>query len=283
MAQGLAVDRPVSLRSQVMSDQPIVNNASGRSSESQSAESQSAENRSAESLPAESIEILQQEASAIWVEDVSFYWPSGVAVLRNCSLRVEPGEFCMLLGNNGSGKSTLLRLLAGLLPRQLGTIHIQSPVGFVFQNPDHQLVMPTVGTDVAFGLVKEQLTLNEVRQRVEEALSAVNLLHLQRRAIYALSGGQKQRVAIAGAIAQHCQILLLDEPTALLDPDSQIDLVQQVQALVKSRGLTALWVTHRLAELDYCDRAFLLEGGAVIDHGDPQRLKQKMKTNYLRG
>ncbi len=183
----------------------------------------------------------------------------------------------MLLGNNGSGKSTLLRLLAGLIARQTGSIKTSGPVGFVFQNPDHQLVMPTVGADVAFGLVKEKLTIEQVRARVEEALSAVNLLHLQRRPIYALSGGQKQRVAIAGAIAQHCEILLLDEPTALLDPDSQLDLVRQVQSLVKSRGLTALWVTHRLAELDYCDRAFLLEKGAVSDSGNPKRLKQKLQ------
>lgn len=218
------------------------------------------------------------DSAAIAVEDLSFYWPSGAAVLQECSLTIEPGEFCMLLGNNGSGKSTLLRLLAGLLQRQIGTIRTNGPVGFVFQNPDHQLVMPTVGADVAFGLVKEKLTLPQVRQRVEEALTAVNLQHLQRRAIYALSGGQKQRVAIAGAIAQHCQILLLDEPTALLDPDSQIDLVRQVQALVKSRGLTALWVTHRLAELDYCDRAFLIENGRVADQGDPQRLKKKLQN-----
>jgi len=218
------------------------------------------------------------DSAAITVEGLSFYWPSGAAVLRECSLTIEPGEFCMLLGNNGSGKSTLLRLLAGLLQRQVGMIRTKGPVGFVFQNPDHQLVMPTVGADVAFGLVKEKLTLPQVRQRVEEALAAVNLQHLQRRAIYALSGGQKQRVAIAGAIAQHCQILLLDEPTALLDPDSQIDLVRQVQALVKSRGLTALWVTHRLAELDYCDRAFLIENGSVADQGDPQRLKKKLQN-----
>lgn len=213
---------------------------------------------------------------AIAIQDVSFYWPSGASVLQGCSLDIKSGEFCMLLGNNGSGKSTLLRLLAGLLARQTGQLQLSGPVGFVFQNPDHQLVMPTVGADVAFGLVKDRLSVQQVRQRVEEALDAVNLLNFQRRPIYALSGGQKQRVAIAGAIAQHCEILLLDEPTALLDPDSQIDLVRQVQALVKSRGLTALWVTHRLAELDYCDRAFLLEDGRVSDQGDPQRLKQKM-------
>ncbi len=220
-------------------------------------------------------------ALAIAINDVSFYWPTGASVLKGCSLDIKKGEFCMLLGNNGSGKSTLLRLLAGLLPRQLGTLETFGPVGFVFQNPDHQLVMPTVGADVAFGLVKEKLSITQIRLRVQEALLAVNMPDYQRRPIYALSGGQKQRVAIAGAIAQHCEILLLDEPTALLDPDSQLDLVQQVQTLVKSRGLTALWVTHRLAELDYCDRAFLLENGRVSDQGDPHRLKQKMMTNYV--
>ncbi|MEO1127000.1 MAG: energy-coupling factor ABC transporter ATP-binding protein [Cyanobacteria bacterium J06639_16] len=215
-------------------------------------------------------------APAIAIEDLSFKWPSEETVLSRCSLTVQPGEFCMLLGTNGSGKSTLLRLLARLLKPQTGTIQMQGSVGFVFQNPDHQLVMPTVGADVAFGLVSERLTYAQVRQRVGEALSAVNLEKLQRRPIYALSGGQKQRVAIAGAIARHCNILLLDEPTALLDPDSQLDLVAQVQRLVKDWGLTALWVTHRLIELDYCDRAFLLDQGRVIDQGDPQRLKHQL-------
>ncbi len=182
----------------------------------------------------------------------------------------------MLLGTNGSGKSTLLRLLAGLLQPQSGDIQIVPPVGFVFQNPDHQLVMPTVGADVAFGLVEEKLSIAQVQARVREALAAVNLELLARRPIYALSGGQKQRIAIAGAIARQCEVLLLDEPTALLDPDTQLDLVVQVQRLVKSRGLTALWVTHRLDELNYCDGAFLLEQGQVVDRGEPERLKQRL-------
>ena len=181
----------------------------------------------------------------------------------------------MLLGTNGSGKSTLLRLLAGLLTPQSGEIEIKKPIGFVFQNPDHQLVMPTVGSDVAFGLVEEKLPIAETWERVRQALAAVNLLELERRPIYALSGGQKQRIAIAGAIARRCGVLLLDEPTALLDPDSQLDLVAQVQRLVKSRGLTALWVTHRLDELDYCDGAFLLHKGQVVDRGEPARLRQR--------
>jgi energy-coupling factor transport system ATP-binding protein len=213
---------------------------------------------------------------AVQVRDLHFSWPKGEDVLKSCSLEVPKGEFWMLLGTNGSGKSTLLRLLAGLLTPKSGEIRILHPVGFVFQNPDHQLVMPSVGADVAFGLVEEKLLPAQVRQRVAEALSAVNLLELQRRPIYALSGGQKQRVAIAGAIARRCEVLLLDEPTALLDPDSQLELVAQVRRLVKSRSLTALWVTHRLDELNYCDGAFLLERGSLVDRGDPKRLRQRL-------
>lgn len=213
---------------------------------------------------------------AITVRDLTFSWPNGSEVLKSCSLEVPKGEFWMLLGTNGSGKSTLLRLLAGLLTPQGGEIDMTSPMGFVFQNPDHQLVMPTVGADVAFGLVKERLSLSEVRIRVREALAAVNLLELERRPIYALSGGQKQRIAIAGALARHCEVLLLDEPTALLDADTQIELVSQVQRLVRNRQIAALWVTHRLEELDFCDGVFLIEDGRVVAQGKPQALKTKL-------
>lgn len=224
---------------------------------------------------------MESSSPAIRVQDLCFSWPSGVQVLKSCSLNVPKGEFWMLLGTNGSGKSTLLRLLAGLLQSQSGEIHTQGRVGFVFQNPDHQLVMPTVGADVAFGLVEDQLPWIEVKQRVEDALAAVKLLELQRRPIYALSGGQKQRIAIAGALARHCEVLLLDEPTALLDPDSQNDLVIEVQRLVKTRGITALWVTHRLDELDYSDGAFLLENGVLVGQGNPEPLKQRLMKKGL--
>ncbi len=219
---------------------------------------------------------MKTAPAAIDVCDVDFSWSPEKPVLESCSFSLPKGEFWMLLGANGSGKSTLLKLLAGLLTPKSGEIAVTHPVGFVFQNPDHQLVMPTVGADVAFGLVAENLTMTETRDRVGEALAAVNLLEFQRRPIYALSGGQKQRIAIAGAIARRCELLILDEPTALLDPDTQIELVVQVQRLVKNRGLSALWVTHRLDELNYCDGAFLLEGGSVVDRGDPQRLKQRL-------
>ncbi|PZU98483.1 MAG: LuxR family transcriptional regulator [Pseudanabaena sp.] len=212
--------------------------------------------------------------TSISVQNLNFAWASGETVLDRCTLSVPRGEFWMLLGTNGSGKSTLLRLLAGLLQPKSGAISIADRVGFVFQNPDHQLVMPTVGADIAFGLVSENLSHAETLGRVKEALGAVNLEQMIRRPIYALSGGQKQRVAIAGAIARNAEVLLLDEPTALLDGENQIDLVASVRELVKQKNLTALWVTHRLNELDYADGAFLLERGQVIDQGDPKRLKQ---------
>ena len=219
------------------------------------------------------------QPSAITVDQLCFSWSPTARILRSCSLEVPQGEFWMLLGDNGSGKSTLLRLIAGLLTPESGEIRIDSPFGFVFQNPDLQLVMPTVAADIAFGLVAEKLSTVAVRERVREALAAVNLLELERRPIYALSGGQKQRIAIAGALARHCETILFDEPTALLDGDTQLELVQQVQNLVKNRGLTALWVTHRLDELDYCDGAFLLENGRVVAKGSPPILKEKLRKD----
>ncbi|MEM9276253.1 MAG: energy-coupling factor ABC transporter ATP-binding protein [Cyanobacteria bacterium P01_F01_bin.143] len=214
--------------------------------------------------------------SAIKVDNVSFSWVAESQVLQSCSLEVPQGEFWMLLGNNGSGKSTLLKLLTGLLIPDSGTATIASSFGLVFQNPDLQLVMPTVAADIAFGLVAENLSAIAVKERVRAALDAVNLLDLERRPIYALSGGQKQRIAIAGALARNCQTILFDEPTALLDSDTQIELVQQVQNLVKTQGITALWVTHRLEELDYCDGAFLLEGGRVTAQGNPKDMKNRL-------
>ncbi|XP_073115711.1 ABC transporter I family member 10 isoform X2 [Elaeis guineensis] len=144
-----------------------------------------------------------------------------VHILKNCSLCVHPGQLWMLLGPNGCGKSTLLKLLAGLLNPTDGTMHVNRPRSFVFQNPDHQVVMPTVEADVAFGLGKFSLTLNEVRSRVSKALDAVGMLEYSQRPIQTLSGGQKQRVAIAGALAEACKVLLLDELTTFLDENDQ--------------------------------------------------------------
>lgn len=206
---------------------------------------------------------------AIHLKEVSFGWSPEVLVLDRVSLEIPRGQLWMLLGRNGSGKSTLVRILGGLLQPQSGEVYVEQPLGFVFQNPDHQLVMPSVGADIAFSLNGESLNYWQVRERVSAALQAVNLQGLERRPIYALSGGQKQRVAIAGAIARHCRVLLLDEPTALLDPDSQRELLGYVRQLVNTQGMTALWVTHRLDELAQADGAIVLDRGKVIGQGAP--------------
>jgi len=221
-------------------------------------------------------DLLADQNAEIVVDQVTFSWGDARPVLQNCSLRVPAGQLWMLLGANGSGKSTLLKILAGLLTPQSGQVCLPQPTGFVFQNPDHQLLMPTVGADIAFGLVGENLSYAQINARVDQALAAVNLPHVVRRPIYALSGGQKQRVAVAGAIARNPRSLILDEPTALLDGESQTDLVAQVRQIAQERNLTVLWVTHRLAELDYADGAFLLAGGKIVDSGEPQRLKQML-------
>ena len=211
---------------------------------------------------------MENVPSALVVHNLYFQWPlAQVPLFQGFSLAVPRGQFWMVLGSNGSGKSTLFRLIAGLLKPLDGSIQYSPPLGYVFQNPDHQLVMPSVETDVAFGLANESLTSKQVQERVAEALDSVGLLDLRRRPIYALSGGQKQRVAIAGALARHSELILLDEPTALLDPGNQQDLVQQVRRLVDEHGITALWITHRLEELASADYGIVLDEGKLVAQG----------------
>ncbi|KAM3702663.1 hypothetical protein ACB098_04G041300 [Castanea mollissima] len=192
-----------------------------------------------------------------------------VPILRDCSLRIPSGQFWMLLGPNGCGKSTLLKILAGVLSPTNGTVYVKRPKSFVFQNPDHQVVMPTVEADVAFGLGKFNLTCGEVRSRVSKALDAVGMSDYIQRSVQTLSGGQKQRVAIAGALAEACKVLLLDELTTFLDENDQIGVIKAVRnSLDSSEEVTALWVTHRLEELEYADGAVYMENGEVVMQGD---------------
>ncbi|CAN6555708.1 hypothetical protein ACFX13_002528 [Malus domestica] len=192
-----------------------------------------------------------------------------IPILRDCSLRIPSGQFWMLLGPNGCGKSTLLKILAGLLNPTIGSVHVKRPRSFVFQNPDHQVVMPTVEADVAFGLGKFNLTPDEVKSRVSKALDAVSMSKFMQRSVQTLSGGQKQRVAIAGALAEACKVLLLDELTTFLDENDQIGVIKAVRNSLNSSGdVTALWVTHRLEELEYADGAVYMEDGRVKMHGN---------------
>ncbi|XP_050204352.1 ABC transporter I family member 10 [Mercurialis annua] len=201
-----------------------------------------------------------------------------VPILKDCSLKVPSGQLCMLLGPNGCGKSTLLKILAGLLQPTSGALYVKTPKSFVFQNPDHQVVMPTVEADVSFGLGKFNLTEDEVRHRVSKALDAVGMASYIQRPVQTLSGGQKQRVAIAGALAERCKVLLLDELTTFLDYKDQIGVIKAVKNSLSECGeMTALWVTHRLEELMYADGAFYMENGRIVKHGDGNTIMNFIK------
>jgi energy-coupling factor transport system ATP-binding protein len=188
----------------------------------------------------------------------------------------------MLVGSNGSGKSTLLRLIAGLLDPQQGTIRRVGKPALVFQNPDHQLLLPSCGSDLQLGL-PDGFSPAERHRALQSSLTDVGLEGIEQRPIHSLSGGQKQRLAIAGALASQASLLLLDEPTALLDPDSQKDILGLIRSLTSRphNPLTALWITHRLEELECCDGAALMEQGHLgpWEHGPD--LHQRL--NLLRG
>ena len=198
------------------------------------------------------------------LDSLDFCWPGGKIALRSCGLRIERPGLWMLVGSNGSGKSTLLRLIAGLLQPSSGTILTMLKPALVFQNPDHQLLLPSCASDLQLGL-PEQLSAAQRQARVELALEQVGLAGLGGRPIHTLSGGQKQRLAIAGALATEAQLLLLDEPTALLDPTSQREVIMLIRRLCSraEAPLTALWITHRLEELDHCDGAARMDAGRI--------------------
>jgi energy-coupling factor transport system ATP-binding protein len=198
------------------------------------------------------------------VSEILFRWSDGRPALDRCSLTIPSPGMWMLVGSNGSGKSTLLRLIAGLLQPEAGTITASRKPALVFQNPDHQLLLPSCGSDLQLGL-PAGLTSAERTARMERALEQVGLAGLESRPIHTLSGGQKQRLAIAGSLASEAGLLLLDEPTALLDPESQRDVLGLIRDLChrSANPLSALWITHRLEELEACDGAARMEAGRV--------------------
>lgn len=195
------------------------------------------------------------------ISDLRLRWPSGPVALDGCSLELPHHGLWMLVGANGSGKSTLLRVITGLIQPDSGRVECCRPSSLVFQNPDHQLLLPSCGADLQLGM-PSHLSPPQRQERVGVALERVGLQGFVQRPIHTLSGGQKQRLAIAAALASDSGLLLLDEPTALLDPESQQEVLTLVRHLC-SEGLTALWVTHRLEELDCCDGAFPMHQGTI--------------------
>jgi energy-coupling factor transport system ATP-binding protein len=202
--------------------------------------------------------------SPLTVQGLDYTWPGSRQALRHCDLQLPRPGLWMLVGSNGSGKSTLLRLIAGLLEPQAGRINHPGRCALVFQNPDHQLLLPSCGSELLLA-IDPRLEQEERERRLQEALNQVGLAGLAERPIHGLSGGQKQRLAIAAALASEAELLLLDEPTALLDPDSQSEVLALIARLCQrpESPLTALWITHRLEELQHCDGAALMRDGRV--------------------
>lgn len=241
-----------------------------------SASSQAAVVRSPDSSPPPAIDV--QDLT------LSLERPEGrLQVLNGCSLRVPEGQLWMLVGPNGCGKSTLLKVLANLLRPDGGRMHVVGPRSFVFQNPDHQVVMPTVAADVAFGLGALSLPPAEVARRVDAALAAVGMADYAQRPIQTLSGGQKQRVAIAGALAEQSRLLLLDELTTFLDRSDQVGVLEAVRTATGGPDrVAALWVTHRLEELEAADGVALMEGGRIVLSGEPAVIRRRLRQEQRR-
>ena len=204
------------------------------------------------------------KAPDLVLDNVSFSWPSAKKALNKCSFSIPHPGLWMLVGKNGSGKSTLFRLISGMIAPDEGRIICSFKTGLMFQNPDHQLLMPTCASDILLN-IPTNLSFIERKIRIQEVLEIVGLTGMESRPIYTLSGGQKQRLALAGALASNSNLLLLDEPTALLDPVNQKKILEIVRTLCMNRQIpiTAIWITHRLQELQYADGAAMMENGQV--------------------
>ncbi len=221
-------------------------------------------------------------SSYLEFDKVSFSWRNGVNVIDNCSFSIVKPGLWMLVGKNGSGKSTLFRLISGLIRPQSGKIFCPLRPSLVCQNPDHQLLMPTCKSELMLSAPKSTPHSN-LFDLIQTTLEKVDLGGMIDRPIHTLSGGQKQRLALAGAIVSNSNLLLLDEPTALLDPLSQKSVLKVVKKLTSSiaEPITAIWVTHRLEELYFCDGAAVLKNGGISNWNSGSKVFQEIKSLAL--
>lgn len=206
--------------------------------------------------------------------------------LDHVDLDVKPGEFIAILGHNGSGKSTLAKHINALLEPSEGSLWVDGmdvsqeenilPVrqtaGMVFQNPDNQIIASVVEEDVGFGPENVGVPTDEIWERVEESLKAVGMLKYRHHSPNKLSGGQKQRVAIAGVVAMQPKCIVLDEPTAMLDPNGRRDVIRTAHELNKKKGVTILLITHYMEEVVDADRVFVMDQGKVVMQGTPREI-----------
>lgn len=212
--------------------------------------------------------------------------PKTEKVLENFNFSIEEGSFVAILGHNGSGKSTVAKLTNGILFADEGTVTVDSilardddtiydirkTVGMVFQNPDNQIVSSIVEEDVAFGVENIGIPSDKCRKRVDEALKTVGMYEYRLRTPSKLSGGQKQRVAVAGIIAMKPKCIVLDEPTAMLDPSGRKEVIDTVMKLNREEGITIVLITHYMDEAVKADRVVVMDDGKIKLDGTPEQV-----------
>lgn len=226
-------------------------------------------------------------SNVIEIEDLRFSYPEAeTESIKGVSLNIEKGSFVAVLGHNGSGKSTLAKHLNAILLPTSGKVRIcgmdtadednllkiRQTVGMVFQNPDNQIVANVVEDDVAFAPENLGVPSEEIRQRVDNALKTVDMYDFRLHAPHLLSGGQKQRVAIAGVIAMEPEVIVLDEPTAMLDPKGRREVIETVTELCRKKGITIVLITHHMSECIGADRVIVMSNGLVAADGKPEEV-----------
>ena len=225
--------------------------------------------------------------SILETKDLVFHYEEdGGLALDGVNLSIEEGSFTAILGHNGSGKSTLAKHFNAILLPSGGKVYvggmdtaledklfdIRETAGMVFQNPDNQIVATVVEEDVAFACENMGLPPAQIRKRVDEALAAVGMSEFARHAPHLLSGGQKQRVAIAGVLAMRPRCIVMDEPTAMLDPSGRAEVMAAVSRLNKETGMTVVLITHHMDEAAQADRVIVMKGGKVALDGTPRQV-----------
>lgn len=237
-------------------------------------------------------------SSVIKIENLHYTYPGDdTESLKGVSLEIERGSFVAVLGHNGSGKSTLAKHLNAILLPTEGKVlidgidtadennllKIRSTVGMVFQNPDNQIVANVVEDDVAFAPENLGVEPAEIRERVDNALKAVDMYEFRLHAPHLLSGGQKQRVAIAGVIAMQPEVIVLDEPTAMLDPKGRREVIDTVTRLCREKGITIVLITHHMSECIDADRLIVMSNGDVVADGTPQEVFSQVELMHSEG
>ena len=241
-------------------------------------------------------------SEAIRVDHLNYAYPGvedtpGVAVFTDLSLTVEEGRFVAILGSNGCGKSTLAKHFNSILLPCGGKVYvcgmdtseddlllkIRRNVGMVFQNPDNQIVANVVEEDVAFGPENLGIASPEIRRRVDQALQQVGMYEFRKHAPHLLSGGQKQRIAIAGIIAMEPKCIVLDEPTAMLDPRGRREVMETVLKLNREKGITVVLITHHMDEAAKAQRVVVLHKGDVVADGTPEAVFSQVELLHKIG